>query len=67
MGFTSEALRRSLEAVGCRVVESVEGHHVFARGAIKQKPEILTKAFKAGEKLARTLHLHNQVKDSMKM
>jgi len=67
MGFTSEALSRSVTAVGYRVVECVEGYHVFSRGEVKQKPEIMEKALKAGSKLARALNLHKRVHDIMKM
>lgn len=67
MGFTTETLARGVAAVGYRVVDSVEGYHVFSRGEVKKKPEIMERAFEAGEKLARTLHLRERVREIMKM
>ena len=62
MGFTSEALARSLAAVGYRVVDRVEALHAFARGEVRNRSGILDKARLAGERLALTLNLHNRVK-----
>ena len=61
MGFASEALGKSLTAVGYRVVDAVKAYRAFARGAVAQQPETLARACKAGEKLAGTLNLHDQV------
>lgn len=61
MGFTSEALGRTLAAVGYRVVSEVKALHAFARGEVARRNETLTAACAAGAKLAETLKLHDRV------
>jgi multimeric flavodoxin WrbA len=62
MGFTPEALGRSLTAVGYRVVDSVRAYRAFAKGDVARQAETLAMAGRAGEKLGETLKLHDHVK-----
>lgn len=62
MGFASEAMSRSLAAIGYRIVENVKARHAFAKGDVCRQPESMERAFSAGQKLAQTLKLHADVK-----
>lgn len=62
MGFASEAMSRSLAAVGYRIVENVKVCHAFAKGDVCQQSDSMERAFFAGQKLAQTLKLYEDVK-----
>lgn len=55
MGFTLEAMRLPLEALGYEIVAEMPVLRLFDRGIIKQHQDILDQAHEAGEKLARAL------------
>lgn len=64
MGYTSIAMDRTLQAVGCRVVDSVKALRLFARGEAQKDEEQLEKARRAGNRLADTLLLAQKVRQS---
>lgn len=57
MGFTSQAMSMSLEAVGWRPVENLKILHLFAKGEAQKHPHLKIQGEKAGQKLVRTLQL----------
>lgn len=61
MGFTVEAMTRSLEALGYRVVSTVKAHHLFKAGEALNNKTLMGEARKAGEKLLKTLQLKERV------
>ena len=54
MGFAMEAMRLPLEAHGYEIIEELPVLELFDRGIIKNHPEILERARRAGKKLAET-------------
>jgi multimeric flavodoxin WrbA len=52
MGFTLEAMRLPLEALGYEIVEELAVFGVFSKGKIKENTEILAKCSMLGKKLA---------------
>ncbi len=55
MGFTLDAMRYPLEALGYEIVAELPVYGIFDRAKIKQHPEIMTRARKIGHDLARSL------------
>jgi multimeric flavodoxin WrbA len=55
MGFTLEAMRLPLEALGYDIVGELAVFGIFDRGRVKEHENELDKAVKLGEKLARAL------------
>ena len=55
MGFTLEAMRLPLVALGYEIIGELPVYRVFHRGGIKECPDILTAASKLGRELARSL------------
>ena len=55
MGFTLEAMRLPLEALGYEVIEELPVFGVFARGKVKEKKRILTQASDLGTLLAKAI------------
>ncbi len=64
MGFASEAMRMTLQAVGVRSVESLKVLNLFDRGKVAYCKELLQKAEKAGEKLGRTMILADALREN---
>lgn len=62
MGFTSEALGRSLAAIGFRIIGAVKAFHAFSKGDVSRQVETLAGAEQAGARLADTITLNAQVK-----
>jgi len=52
MGFTLDAMRLPLEALGYEVIDELPVFGVFARGKIKEKKRTLIKASELGKRLA---------------
>ena len=52
MGFTLEAMRRPMEALGYEIVEELAVFNFFDRGKVKKDPETLARAEKLGGLLA---------------
>jgi multimeric flavodoxin WrbA len=55
MGFTLEAMRLPLEALGYEIIGELAVLAVFNRGKVKEKKEILAKASTLGANLAKSL------------
>lgn len=62
MGFTADAMKMPLEALGYRVVSTVKALHLFKKEEASESESEKSKAAKAGEKLARTLKLRHRKK-----
>lgn len=62
MGYTAEAMVKSLEALSYRVVSTVKGFHLFEAGEVLENKNILNEAIAAGEKLLKTLNLRDKIK-----
>ena len=55
MGFTLEAMRLPLEALGYEIIDELAVFKIFARGGVKKEEKILVKAVKLGKDLANAL------------
>ena len=55
MGFTLEAMRLPLEALGYEIIDELAVFKVFERGAVKKENKSLNKALEIGQKLAESL------------
>ena len=55
MGFTLEAMRLPLEALGHEIVGELAVFRIFDRGAVRQEAEILERASALGKKLAEAI------------
>jgi multimeric flavodoxin WrbA len=55
MGFTIEAMRLPLEALGYEILQEFPVFGIFDRGAVKKDEEIVTKASELGRKLAKSI------------
>lgn len=55
MGFTLDAMRLPLTALGYEIVEELAVLQLFDRGIIKKHPDILEKARTAGQKLSQAI------------
>ena len=55
MGFTLEAMRRPLEALGYEMIGELPVFGIFDKAKVKEKSEILITASKLGAKLAKSL------------
>jgi hypothetical protein len=55
MDLTLEVMRRSVEALGCEIVGELSVLGIFAKGKIKDHPQVLERAEEIGKRLARSL------------
>ena len=55
MGFTLEAMRRPLVAMGYEIIGELPVFGIFDRGKVREKKDVLTAAFNLGESLATSL------------
>lgn len=55
MGFTREAMRLPLQALGYEVLHEVDAYGFFARGKVAESEELLSRCEEAGRALARAL------------
>ena len=55
MGFTLEAMRAPIEALGYQVIGEQAIFRIFDKGKVKEDTESMEKAFKLGNELARAL------------
>jgi len=55
MGFTLEAMRLPLEALGYEIIGELPVFSIFDRAKVKENSEILNTATKLGSKLAEAL------------
>ncbi len=66
MGFAAEAMSKSLESLGYRVIDVVKILGLFKMGEAAKNNEVLAQAKRAGEKLAKTLKLRAEIEDKLK-
>lgn len=52
MGFTIEAMRAPLKALGYEIVGELAVYNIFDKGKVKTDPKILEKAYSLGERIA---------------
>ena len=55
MGFTLEAMRAPIEALGYQVIGELPIFRIFDRGKVKEDTESMDKAFVLGRKLAKAI------------
>jgi len=55
MGFTLDAMRLPLEALGYEVIDELAVFRVFSKGKIKEQTDVLEKAIKLGKNLAESI------------
>jgi multimeric flavodoxin WrbA len=57
MGFTIEAMRLPLEALGYEIIDELAIFKVFERGAVKKESKVMTNVSEIGENLVRSLQI----------
>jgi len=62
IGFASDAMSMALKAVGWRTVDNIKALHLFKRGEAITQQMLIETAEKAGEKLAKTILLADNLK-----
>ncbi len=62
MGFTAEAMKMPLEALGYRVVDTVKILNLFSKGEAQKDKIAIKQAKSAGVKLAKTILLRERLK-----
>jgi len=55
MGFTLEAMRTPIEALGYQVIGEQSIFKIFDKGKVKQDSNAMEKAFSLGKKLAKSI------------
>ncbi len=65
MGFTSEAMSKTLEALGYRVIDNVKVLELFKKGEALDNNKALEQAKRAGEKLTKTMKLREETKEKL--
>jgi hypothetical protein len=55
MGFTLDAMRLPLEALGYEIIGELPVFRIFAKAKVKEDPEILSKAVTLGEYLSKSI------------
>ena len=55
MGFTMEAMRRPLEALGYEIVGELPVLTIFDKGKVSEHPDVLLSASRLGAELSRSL------------
>lgn len=55
MGFTLDAMRIPLEALGFEIIEELPVFKIFHRGKVKDNSEVMDKAFNIGKRLGEAL------------
>ena len=66
MGCTAEVMRKSLEGLGCRVVDTIKAFGFFKAGQVLQSEKIMAQARRAGERLFKTLKLRDSLTMKLK-
>lgn len=56
MGFTLDALKTPLEALGYEVIGELSVFKIFDKGKVKHNEQAMNKAYRLGKKLAIPLH-----------
>jgi multimeric flavodoxin WrbA len=65
MGNTIEAMTKSLEALGYRVIDTLQALGLFKKQDVLNNEKILDQAAKAGKKLAKTLKLRKEIEEKL--
>lgn len=55
MGFTLEAMRRPLEALGYEIIDEVAVFKIFDKAKVKNDNNVMNKAYASGKKLAKAV------------
>lgn len=55
MGFTIDAMRKPLEALGCEIVGELCVYKIFDKAKVKKDPAAMDRAYELGVKLAKAL------------
>jgi hypothetical protein len=55
MGFTLDAMKKPLQALGYEVIEEIAVFKIFDKGKVEREEAVLRQAVQAGEKLALSL------------
>jgi len=55
MGFTIEAMRNPIEALGYEILGELSVFKIFDKGKVKEDNEVMNKAFDLGVKLAKAI------------
>ena len=66
MGYTAEVMRKSLEALGYRVVDTIKAFGFFKAGEILEGEKVMVEARQAGERLFKTLKLRESLTMKLK-
>ncbi|MDD2553360.1 MAG: flavodoxin family protein [Desulfotomaculaceae bacterium] len=66
MGFASEAMCLSLQALGYRVIDQVKVFNLFKAGEALNDNDVLRRSGKAGEKLVKTIQLRKDLEVKIK-
>lgn len=66
MGYTADTMKRTLEALGYRVVDVVKALGLFEAGKVLDDETELNKARQSGEKLLKTLKLRKGLEEKLK-
>ncbi len=66
MGYTAEAMEKTLEALGYRVVSTVKALGFFTAGEARKDDKTMRAARQAGENLLRTLRLREDIVTRLK-
>ena len=57
MGFTLEAMRLPLEALGYEIIDELAIFKVFERGAVKKESKAIANVSEIGQNLVRSLQI----------
>ncbi|HKM13542.1 MAG TPA: flavodoxin family protein [Candidatus Methanomethylophilaceae archaeon] len=66
MGYTADTMKRTLEALGYRVVDTVKALGLFKAGEASNNESEMEKARRSGEKLLKTLKLRKSLEEKLK-
>ena len=62
MGFTMEAMKKPLEALGYEILGELSIYKIFDKAKVKQDPDAMEKAYELGKILAQSIRSENWVK-----
>lgn len=65
MGYTAEALSRSLTDLGYKVVHQVRAVGFFHEGRVRESTEVMNEARRAGQKLLKTIRLRKELEEKV--
>ncbi|MDD4346191.1 MAG: flavodoxin family protein [Desulfitobacteriaceae bacterium] len=65
MGVTAEAMKRSLESLGYRVISTVKALNAYKAGEVLNNKKVMDEARRAGERLLKSIQLKERVKNQL--